>query len=210
MFKRAFLICCALFGGVACCRAQSIYTTGIALSPSTLPPGGFNLEGHFEPGAPNVFGFGYTVYTVDSSLTLAFHGTTLGGVQPYFAVVPDGTVLDLDHRAPFGQSLTGYQLTLNQPFLVGMDMVNIQLTTVTAERFGWARLEYTSAGMQLLDEAVALGGNGIIAGTTTVLPEPSTICLSLSALLPLCLIHRRLSPKCRRHCEFAKMEMFNA
>ena len=85
-------------------------------------------------------------------------------------------MLDSSHILSVG-SLNGYQLTLNQPFLIGMDMVYVPGLNVTAERFGWARLKYTTTGLQIIDQATALSGNGIIAGTTTVLPEPSTLSL---------------------------------
>ena len=156
MVSRGCLTVCVLFGCAACCRAQQIYTTGVAISSSALFSGGFNLEGRFEPGAPNIFGFGYTTYTVNSGLSLVFQGQSLGGVQPNWSVVSDGTVLDHNHPNP-GTLLNGYQLTLNQPFLVGLDLVNVGVSSVTAERFGWARLEYTSAGMQVLDQATAGG-----------------------------------------------------
>jgi hypothetical protein len=80
-----------------------------------------------------------------------------------------------------------------------MDMINLSLMTVTQQRFGWARLEYTASGLQILDQATALGGNGIIAGTTTVLPEPSTLSLITAGAVGLLFAHRRL--KSRRHLE---------
>ena len=123
-----------------------------------------------------MFGSGYHLYEIDSSSKLVFHGESLGGVGAAFSIVNDGDVLDHNNADPRGKSLNGYQLTLDQPFLVGMDL-SFLLTTVTAERFGWARLKYTATGLQILDQATALSGNGIIAGTTTVLPEPSTLSL---------------------------------
>jgi hypothetical protein len=65
-----------LFGSTAIGSAQGIYTTGIALSPNSLPPGGFNLEGHFESGTPNIVGFGYSTYTVNANLNMGADGST--------------------------------------------------------------------------------------------------------------------------------------
>jgi hypothetical protein len=197
MLKRTATFCLALFGCALHASAQGFYTTANAItSPGSIFPNSFNLEFRFEPGAP-VFGFGYHIYTIDSNLKLVFNATTLGGVQAGFSVVQDGDVLDQSHIDPAGKTLNGYQLTLNQPFLVGMDMINLSLMTVTQQRFGWARLEYTASGLQILGQATALGGNGIIAGTTTVLPEPSTLSLITAGAVGLLFAHRRLRSRRR-------------
>ena len=160
---------------------QGYYTTGVSLSPDITFPGATDLVGRFEPAA-NILGFGYTVYTIDSSSKLVIQTYSLGPVQPSWSIVQDGSVLDHVHYLSGvpGQSLNGYQLTLDQSFLVAMRLIDIPPTGVFPERFGWARLKYTSTGLQIVDQATALGGNGIIAGTTTVLPEPcrcGSICL---------------------------------
>ena len=63
-------------------------------------------------------------------------------------------------------------------------------TANLGDRFGWARLSYTSAnGLTLVDNAIESTGAGIIAGTTAAVPEPSPSLL-LSALLGLGLSRR--------------------
>ena len=183
-----------------CRRVHKDFTRPRMQSTHRVPSFRIVLISNFilSPDAP-VFGSGYHIYEIDSNSKLVFHGATLGGVGASFSVVNDGDLLDSSHfvLAPF--SLNGYQLTLDQPFLIGMHMSYLQVMTVTQERFGWARLKYTATGLQILDQATALGGNGIIAGTTTVLPEPSTLSLIAAGAVGLLFAHRRL--KTRRHLE---------
>ena len=95
-----------------------------------------------------------------------------------------------------------FQMISDQSFLMGI--VLIHTGTVfppqsaaefnSGDRFGWARLKYTTAdGLTLVDSAIAENGFGIIAGTTTIVPEPSTICLAISATIGLILFRRRCS-----------------
>jgi PEP-CTERM motif len=178
MLKRPTIFLAVLFGCFSFARAQGYYTTGVSLSPDITFPSGTDLVGRFEPAA-NIIGVGYLIYTIDSSSKLVVQSFSLGAVQPSWSIVQDGGVLDDDHYLSGvpGQSLNGYQLTLDQSFLVAMRLIDIPPTGVFPERFGWARLKYTSTGLQIVDQATALSGNGIIAGTTTVLPEPSTLSL---------------------------------
>jgi hypothetical protein len=194
MFKRAAILSFVLLGCDFRASAQGIYTPAIAITSPGLPgPKSFNLDFYFEPGAP-VQGYGYHVYTIDSNAKLVFGGETLGGVGARFLAVNDGDVLDRNHAIAQSHTLNGYQLILDQPFLIGMDLTFLNgLGTISAERFGWARLEYTAAGLQVLDQATALGGNGIIAGTTTVLREPSTLSLIGVGTVALVVL-RRLNP----------------
>ncbi len=194
MLKRAIIGFFIFSCFAARASAQGIYTTAFAITPNSSF-GGLDLYDDFEPGAP-VFGGGYHIYSIDSSLKLVFQGSTLGGVGARFSIVNEGDVLDPSRFVAPPFSLDGYQLIVGQPFLVGMDLRYIQLTTIpTQERFGWARLEYTASGLQILDQATALGGNGIIAGTTTVLPEPSTLSLIGVGAVGLLFAHRRLKSR---------------
>jgi hypothetical protein len=198
MLKHAVVHYLVLCGCTLHASAQGFYTTANAITPGSLFPNSFNLEYHFEPGAP-VQGFGYHIYTIDSNLKLVFNSTPLGAVQAGLSVVQERDVLDPTNIGLAVKTLNGYQLTLNQPFLVGMDMVYASLPPVTQQRFGWARLVYTATGLQILDQATALGGNGIIAGTTTVLPEPATLSLIIAGAVGLFFARRRL--KTRRQTE---------
>ena len=73
---------------------------------------------------------------------------------------------------------------------------NFDSTPDLGDRFGWARLSYTTAsGLTLLDNAIEDTGTGIIAGTTITAPEPSSsllLAISLSLGL-LCRTTRRCS-----------------
>ena len=191
MLKCATIFLAVFFGCFSFAGAQGYYTTGVSLSPDITFPGATDLVGRFEPAA-NILGFGYTVYTIDSSSKLVIQTYSLGPVQPSWSIVQDGSVLDHVHYLSGvpGQSLNGYQLTLDQSFLVAMRLIDIPPTGVFPERFGWARLKYTSTGLQIVDQATALGGNGIIAGTTTVLPEPCTLLLIGAGAVGFLFAHR--------------------
>jgi hypothetical protein len=187
MLTRAAVLSFVLLACASRASAQDVYTTAIGVTQQSVV---FDLNFYFEPGAP-VQGYGYQAYVIDSNSKLTNGTETLGGVAARFLVVNDGDVLDKSHPVASAHLLNGYQLVLNQPFLIGMDLSYMNgLGTITAERFGWARLEYTAAGLQVLDQATALGGNGIIAGTTTVLPEPSTLSLLTAGAVGLYLVRR--------------------
>jgi len=183
-------VACLLFCGCALqASAQGYYTTANAITPGTLFQPSINLEYRFEPGAVLFGAFGgWHTYSIDSNLKLVDHGGILVNVQAGFSIVQAGDVLDASHINSVA-SLDGYQLILNQPFLIGMDMINVGPAGIV-ERFGWARLQYTAAGLQILDQATALGGNGIIAGTTTVLPEPCTLSLITAGAIGLSFARR--------------------
>ena len=62
--------------------------------------------------------------------------------------------------------------------------------------FGWARIRLSPLGVELLDNAVAYNSEGIIVGTSTVVPEPSAI--ALAAFAPFALLaFRRLQRQSR-------------
>ena len=87
-------------------------------------------------------------------------------------------------------------MTLNQPFFMGIDLATFyfdsnQQGQFAQARYGWAELVYTSSGLILLDSAMTASQFGIIAGTTTVLPEPSSASILLSGIIGIALLSRR-------------------
>ncbi len=88
-----------------------------------------------------------------------------------------------------------YVLQNNLSFYVGLYTGYGSTGTYTDPVFGWAELINNSGTIQLLDSALAFESLGIYAGTTTLIPEPSTLSLfGLGALLLGWNWHRRNSP----------------
>lgn len=55
--------------------------------------------------------------------------------------------------------------------------------------YGWARLRSSNGVLSLVDHAIDYSGNGLIVGTTTVVPEPGSGILFVTAACGL--LHRR-------------------
>lgn len=51
--------------------------------------------------------------------------------------------------------------------------------------FGWARLVNNQGVIEMLDSALVYKAEGIYAGTTTIIPEPSGIALTVLGMLAL-------------------------
>jgi len=66
-------------------------------------------------------------------------------------------------------------------------------TPAVNDSYGWFELQNTDSGLEIIDGATAVGG-GIIAGTYTQIPEPSTIALFLAGTFSL-LINGRYKKK---------------
>jgi len=62
--------------------------------------------------------------------------------------------------------------------------------------FGWAKFRNSPSGLELLESAVAYQTDGIIIGTTTTIPEPSS--LLLVVICGACLIVQRKCSKMTR------------
>ena len=83
---------------------------------------------------------------------------------------------------PFASNYGDYfegsmQIMPFQPFYLAY-----KLSEEKGSEFGWAKLMYDMDDLSLLDSAQEDQGVGIIVGTTTALPEPSTIGMLLAAL----------------------------
>jgi len=60
---------------------------------------------------------------------------------------------------------------------------------IPRDHYGWVHLRNTQVGITLLDSAIAYNSDGIVVGTTTVIPEASSAALVACGVLFLC--HRR-------------------
>ena len=126
---------------------------------------------------------------VDSHRVLRPVSYTIGIGHIWYKAV-NGVVIDPAFTAsatPFANPYTGdvsgqIQMLLGQSFLLGFWLdANFDNTPDAGDRFGWARLSYTTAsGLTLLDNAIEDTGVGIIAGTTTTAPEPGSAVLVLA------------------------------
>lgn len=168
----------------------NVYTTGVALS---FASGQGNISAWTQP---NLGGDGAIVsIAIDNHSVLSPTAYSVGIGHVWYSVT-QGTAIDPAFAASapaFVNSFTGdlsgrIQLALGQTFLLGFWLdANGNSNPGSGDRFGWARLTYNSSGLSLVNSAIESTGTGIIAGTTTVVPEPSIICLFLFALIPILL-----------------------
>jgi hypothetical protein len=80
-------------------------------------------------------------------------------------------------------------LAVGQSFLLGFWLdANGNGMPGLGDRFGWASFTYNPSGISLNSSAIESTRTGIIAGTTTAVPEPSTprlIFLALAVVLSI-------------------------
>ena len=181
MPKLPIWFCFALLGCIDRCAAQGVYSTGVQVTDHAPPPSMAQITASEGPNLSG--GYGYAIMTVDSNLMLKYLGGSLGAIGVGVKFVEQGQLIDSSFsNLPF----VAYQMVLGQPFLVGIEIDQFHFDSsgqpyFSKDRFGWAQLVYTSSGLTLQTSAIAENGFGIIAGTTTVLPEPSTLSLMLAA-----------------------------
>ena len=176
-----------------------VYTTGVALN---FAGAGGNVSAWTQP---NLGGDGAIVsLTIDDNFELRPTAYSVGIGHVWYSVTP-GTVIDpaFATSAPaFVNSFTGYlggriQLAVGQSFLLGFWLdANGNSTPGSGDRFGWASFTYQQSGIILNSSAIESTGAGIIAGTTTAVPEPSTaILLVIGVTALICfLLKARPSP----------------
>jgi hypothetical protein len=84
--------------------------------------------------------------------------------------------------AIFGNGLqefvAGNNFVLPAEFFVGLETPSIEATFATlSPAYGWAKIGNSNGVLTLLDHAIDYSGNGLIVGTTTVVPEPGSMSL---------------------------------
>jgi hypothetical protein len=173
-----------------------VFTSSVSLHSAFVPPP------HNQPGweiqafsNPNNTGDGGWLEITSSNLVLSGYSGTIG-IGHIWYNVGYGTAVDpslLSTGTPFyaitSRTLPPWtpgkiQLSLGQDFYLGFVLEEGLSNTY---RYGWAHLELTSpTTLTLLGNAIEDSGSGIIVGTMTVVPEPSTISLTaLSIMLML-------------------------
>ena len=176
----------------------AVYQNSFGVGRVTGQPGvNYAIGATTQPGNTGD-GAGLLLF-VDSNLLMRPIDGTAGIGHAWYKTL-DGRVIDpafVAANSPFAQvtnivDFSGQiQLTLGGTFLLGFWLeASGDNIPGPGDRFGWARLRYTAAnGLTLVDNAIESTGAGIIAGTTTAVPEPSPSLL-LSALLGLGLSRR--------------------
>lgn len=177
----------------------AVYQSSVAVTPTTIFPGAnYEIRAWTEP---NFGGDGaYLGLFADTQRILRPVNYTVGIGHVWYRTL-DGQMIDpafVVSNSPFASSITGdlsgqIQMTLGGSFLLGFWLdANTDHTPDAGDRFGWARLRYTAAnGLTLVDNAIESTGTGIIAGTTTVAPEPGSESLLLGGLLAILAPRRR-------------------
>jgi hypothetical protein len=143
------------------------YTTGFVLVPeSKTPPGSaYTNTYRFDP----IIDVSVRVFLISSNQPITQQAIQLGSYAEL--MVPNSYVFN--NNAPFYVGL----YTGNQNFYPPNGIYSDPL-------FGWARLVNNQGVIEMLDSALVYKAQGILAGTQTIIPEPSTVSLAaLGALL---------------------------
>lgn len=200
---KALLPFLAVAGGLgSSAYAASVYTDGVVASPGGPLPSGYTIIASVNPGGTG--DLGELGFNIDNSLLLTSVTGTVGIGHSWFSVVQGQVIgsLLVSSGSPLG-SVTGtgssfggqIQLQSGQSFLIGFWLDSGGLDTPLAskgdglpgidDRYGWARLSYTQAGGLVLLESATLASDSaftsILAGTTTAIPESSTLMIAAVA-----------------------------
>jgi hypothetical protein len=171
-------------------EASTVFTDGVTVGPFSLfPPPSYQISASVDPGGTG--NLGELLVSIDgSSLVLTSEGGSLGIGSDWF-VVSQGTEIGpglVNTGTLLGGTIGGnhfgsqLQLQASVPFLVGfwLDSGGTPGLPGKGDRFGWAAMVYRPAtGLVLVDSATSIS-DGIIAGTTTTVPEPSTTLLGIA------------------------------
>ena len=158
-----------------------VYTTGVGLN---FAGAAGNVSAWTQP---NLGGDGAIVsLVIDDNFELRPTAYSVGIGHIWYSVTA-GTIIDpafATSAQPFVNAFTGYlggriQLHDGQSFLLGFWLdANTNSVPGSGDRFGWARFTYIlPTGIVLNDSAIESTGAGIIAGTTTAVPEPGSLLL---------------------------------
>ena len=130
------------FAGIVQSHAQGFYTDGVVLHP-------FNLQNpSIGAGFQNNSVAAAAFLNIDSSLKLTLGPQTLAGYNSW-KVVNKGAVLDAAHFQDLRGPFAPFQMTLDQPFIMGIILFRGSAFPPESpadfdsdDRFGWARLKY--------------------------------------------------------------------
>jgi hypothetical protein len=196
-----FILCVSVNLAVSQIGTASVFTNSVSVfaqnmgAPSNQPS--FVIEAFAQPNSTG--NGGYVWVTINFSPVLSPYNYTVGIGEKWFSV-DYGTVFDpaaLSTATPFANNLAApftpghIPLSLGQDFYLGFVLEEGFSNTF---RYGWAHLKLTNpTTLTLLGNAIEDSGSGIIVGTMTVVPEPSTFSLAALSLGLLARFFRRRS-----------------
>lgn len=135
---------------------------------------------------------GYTGFSLSqvSGNNFQFSGLADIGVRVFLVSFNDPVSLQSILAQSYTELLSpnSYRFALGVPFYVGLYTGNMPFAPQNGiyddPLFGWAELKNVSGTIQLLDSALEYQGGGIFAGTQNIIPvpEPSTLCITVSGL----------------------------
>ena len=138
MFNRAFLFAGIFLGLAACVEAQDVYSTGVQI----INPG-------FVLTNPEVWGYlgpnfsvagGYALMSIDPNLNLRYMGSSLGQIGVFCKIVNPGDVVNTGWIASNLPTGFPFQMTLNQPFLLGFELGSTHLIVRATAILRWTDL----------------------------------------------------------------------
>lgn len=188
------ITCVSINLAVSQISTASVFTTSIFVVPHQFSPPdqpSFEIQAWTQPNGSGDGGFVET--TLNSNLVLSPYSVTVGIGETWYSVT-NGTVFAPSTRS----TLTIFASNLETPpypeqlqLSVGQDFYLAVWLQEPQDRYGWAHLKLTSSStLTLLGSAIEDTGSGIIVGTTTVVPEPSSFCLTALASILLLLRSR--------------------
>jgi len=192
------ITCLAVGLSVSPTTRASVFTNSVFLETAFVPPSGnqpgFEIQAWTHPNGAGDGGF--VDVTISPSLVLSPYAYTVGIGERWFSV-GYGTVFDaaaLSTATPFANNLSApftpgqIQLSVGQDFYLAFWLQS----SPPPYDYGWVHLKLAnSTTLTLLGNAIEDSGSGIIVGTTTVVPEPSSFCLLALALALMLSIGRR-------------------
>ena len=154
-----------------------------ALTTPPVPGANYGISVHQEQ-----FGAGLLLSLDNTGILRPVAGTA--GIKHVWYSTNQGDVFDFTYVSsrsdyfwlsfpPQKQIDTNLNVPFYLSFWVGGNLDN----SLPSGFYGWAKLERNNVGMALLDSAIAPDGLGIVVGTSTAVPEPSTYALMGLGLL---------------------------
>ena len=179
-------------------NAQTIIQNDAVLSPSQDPFFG-DYDLFLSQSIPD--GLGLFLYNITelSNSQFRFDFSSIAELNALYQVTPGQIV-----SAGFANSTTPFVTNSNNPgtgvlslavgesvFLGYWDDRTFESLPDSDDNYGWFELSNTGAGLELLGGATVIGFEGIIVGTTTAVPEPSSATLVLGMISATMLRRRR-------------------
>ena len=197
-----FIFCVSVNLCASSIGTANVFTSSVSIHTAFFPPPnqpGWEIQAWSNPN--NTGDGGFLDLTISNLVLSPYNGTV--GIGHIWYNVGNGAAVDpalVSTGTPF-YALTprtvppwtpgNIQLSLGQDFYLGFILEEGFSNTF---RYGWAHLQLTSpTTLVLLGNAIEDSGSGIIAGTMTVVPEPSTLSLVAMSLGLLAQCFRRRS-----------------